>query len=94
MAVFVVTWNLNKERANYAVARAEFIKHLERYSNTKDAGLESVRWIESSATADAVCADLRTKLDGNDRIFLSQIQHGSHQGWTRQEVWDWINARL
>lgn len=51
MSVFVVTWNLNKERGNYASARAEFLKHLERYPNIGEPGLESVRWIQSSATA-------------------------------------------
>lgn len=30
MAVYVVTWNLNKERSNYDAARRQFIQHLER----------------------------------------------------------------
>lgn len=94
MSVFMVTWNLNKERGNYAQARAAFIQHLERYQNVKDPGLESVRWISSNATADQVCTDLRAKLDANDRIFVSQVTAGAHQGWLEKAVWDWINARL
>lgn len=31
MTVFVVTWNLNKERGNYDVARRAFVQHLDRY---------------------------------------------------------------
>ncbi|MBK4998882.1 hypothetical protein IAE37_001158 [Pseudomonas sp. S31] len=94
MAVFMVTWNLNKERSNYAQARTAFIQHLERYQNVKDPGLESVRWISLNATAEQVCTDLRAKIDANDRIFVTQITAGTHQGWLEKAVWDWINARL
>lgn len=94
MGVFVVTWNLNKERANYASARAEFIKHLERYPNVADPALETVRWIESNASAQAISDDLRTKLDNNDRIFVSRINQGAHAGWLSQTVWEWISSRI
>lgn len=94
MSVFVVTWNLNKERANYASARAEFIKHLERYPNIGEAGLESVRWIESTATAQQISDDLRKKLDNNDRLFVSKLVSGTNAGWLNRSTWDWINPRL
>ena len=94
MAVYVVTWNLNKERGNYDAARREFLKHLERYDNKKDSGLESVRWISTTRSVNDLEADLRTKLDTNDRIFVSQVTNGNHQGWLDKQVWDWINARL
>ncbi|MDT4818089.1 hypothetical protein FQZ97_511770 [compost metagenome] len=94
MTVYVVTWNLNKERNNYDAARRAFLQHLERYDHTKDGGLESVRWISTTGTADQVLEDLRAKLDANDRVFLSQVARGNHQGWLSQQVWDWINARI
>ncbi len=94
MAVYVVTWNLNKERSNYDAARRALLQHLERYDHTTDAGLESVRWISTTYTANQVLEDLRSKLDANDRIFLSQVAGGNHQGWLSQKVWDWINARI
>lgn len=94
MSVYMVTWNLNKERSNYAQARTAFIEHLERYQNVKDPGLDSVRWISTNSTADQVCADLRAKLDANDRIFVTQVTTDTHQGWLEKAVWDWINARL
>jgi len=94
MSVYVVTWNLNKERQNYDTARRTFIQHLERYDNTKDSGLESVRWISTSSTAEQLQNDLRTKLDDNDRLFVSKLTSGNHQGWLSKQVWDWINARL
>lgn len=94
MPVYMVTWNLNNERANYQLARNAFIQHLERYQNIQDPGLESVRWVSINLTAQQVCADLQTRLDVNDRLFVTQITAGSHQGWLNKHIWDWINARL
>ncbi|WP_312545728.1 hypothetical protein [Pantoea eucalypti] len=94
MSVYVITWNLNKERQNYDTARRAFIQHLERYDNTKDSGLESVRWISTTSTAEQVQNDLQAKLDGNDRLFVSKLTSGNHQGWLSKQVWEWINARL
>ncbi len=94
MTVYVVTWNLNKERNNYDAARRAFIQHLERYDNTQDAGLESVRWISTASSVNQVTDDLRSKLDDNDRIFVTEVSRGNHQGWLSQRVWDWINARI
>lgn len=93
MGVFVVTWNINKERSNYAASRAEFLKHLERYPNVADPGLESVRWIESNASAQDISADLRKKLDDNDRIFVSKLSRGAYAGWLNKKVWEWIDSR-
>lgn len=93
MSVFVVTWNLNREN-NYAAARAEFVKRIERYPNIADPGLESVRWIDSASSATAIAEDLRAKLDKNDRLFVSKLASGSHQGWLGKSTWDWIDARL
>lgn len=94
MPVFMVTWNLNHERANYPSTRAAFIQHLERYQNIQDSGLESVRWISSNSTAGQLFTDLQARLDANDRLFVTQVMAGSHQGWLSRGVWDWINARL
>lgn len=94
MAVYVVTWNLNKERTNYAQARKEFIEHLERHSNIGETGLESVRWISTTMNADQLYNDLATKLDKNDRIFISHVVRGTHKGWLNQSTWDWINSKL
>ena len=93
MAVYVVTWNLNRER-DYNNARRVFIEHLERMDNIKDSGLESVRFVSTDTSAQAVSDYLRQKLDGNDRLFVSRLRAGEHAGWLEKHVWDWINARL
>lgn len=94
MAVYVVTWNLNKERVNYAQARSNFITQLEKYENKADQGLESVRFIFTAQTTDQIDAFLRQKLDNNDRLFVTKLVSGQHQGWLHQTVWDWINSHL
>ena len=94
MAIYVITWNLNKEQQNYDTSRRAFIQHLERYDNIKDSDLESVRWISTASTAAQVNQDLMSKLDKNDRLFVSQLASGTHQGWLSQQVWDWISARI
>lgn len=94
MSVYMVTWNLNKERNNYDHARRAFIAHFNRYTNVSDPGLESVRWILSNATADQISEDLRLKLDANDRLFVTKLNSGQHQGWLSSDVGGWITANL
>lgn len=94
MAVYLVTWDLNKERLNYAAARTAFLQNLDAYPNKADAGLDSVRFVQSNQTAGEVCSFLRTKMDTNDRIVVSKLVTGQHQGWLAQTTWDWINSRL
>jgi hypothetical protein len=94
MAVYVVTWDLNKEKPNYAEARKQFIAHLERYDNTKDPGLDSVRFVSTNLSASELSEDLRKKLDNNDQIIVTKLVSGNYAGWLNKSVWDWINARL
>jgi hypothetical protein len=94
MSVYIVTWNLNKERSNYDQARKDFLKQLDTYENIADPGLESVRFLSTQHSADQISGVLRQKLDNNDRLFVSKVRTGEHQGWLAQNVWDWINKRL
>ena len=91
MAVFIVTWNLNKERSNYDQARKDFLKQVDQYPNIADPGLESVRFVASANSAEQISEHLRVKLDKNDRLFVSRIRNGERAGWLVQDVWDFIN---
>lgn len=93
MAVYLVTWDLNKEKPNYAQARANFLAKLDEYENISDPGLDSVRFVSTSWSANQVSDDLRERLDSNDRIIVLSMT-GDHQGWLSQSVWDWINKHL
>jgi hypothetical protein len=94
MAVYVVTWNLNKERSNYAQARKEFIDNLDRYDHVSDPGLESVRWVSTTWSASQISNDLRTKMDNNDTLFVSQVMAGTYDGWLKPQTWQWIASKL
>ena len=94
MAVYLVTWDLNKEKPNYTQARKDFLDNLNRHENTRDQGLDSVRFVSTSLSADSLYNDLSTKLDKNDRIVVTKMVSGNHQGLLIKDVWDWINARI
>jgi hypothetical protein len=74
--------------------RQNLIDHLGRYQHIKDPGLDSVWFVSTGSSADQVSADVRTKLDDNDRLIVTKLVNGQHQGWLAQNVWDWINARI
>ena len=94
MPIHIVTWNLNKERSNYGQARREFLKHLDSYENISDPGLESVRFISTTQSADQVSTFLRQKMDANDRLLVTKLRKGDHQGWLGRKIWNWISSRL
>jgi hypothetical protein len=94
MSVFVVTWDLNREKPNYPHARAAFVKQLDTYENTRDEGLDSVRFISTPSSVVQVEGYLRQKLDANDRLLVTRLNAGGHQGWLSKSVWEWINQRL
>lgn len=94
MSVYLVTWDLNREKPNYATARANFGARLDEYTNVKDPGLDSVRFVATTWSAQEIYTDLRKNLDDNDTIFVISFKDGSRQGWLSQNVWDWINSRL
>ena len=94
MSVYLVTWDLNKEKPNYANARAQFLARLNQYDHIKDSGLDSVSFVSTDWTANEVSDDLRRNLDDNDRIVVTKLVSGNHQGWLAEEAWDWISARL
>jgi hypothetical protein len=92
MTVYLVTWDLNREKPNYAQARQNLVTHLSRYQHTKDSGLDSVWFISTDSSADQLSADVRTKMDNNDRVIVTKLVVGHHQGWLDKPVWDWILA--
>lgn len=94
MSVYLVTWDINKAGAAYTEARNKFIAHLQTYDHIKDGGLDSVWFIFTSQTANQIDAYLRQKLDTNDRLLVTRMRSGEHQGWLDPAVWEWINARL
>ncbi|WP_247412263.1 hypothetical protein [Bradyrhizobium sp. 23] len=94
MGVYLVTWDLNKQKSNYSQARQNLIDHMSRYPHVKDQGLDSVWFIQSASTADTLDSDIRQHMDTDDRLMVTKLVNGQHQGWLSQNTWDWINPRL
>jgi len=94
MAVYLVTWDLNRAKPNYAAARQKLIDHMSKYEHIKDPGLDSVWFVSSTKTASSLNDDIRTNMDDNDRIVVTKLVLDQHNGWLKKDVWDWINARL
>ncbi len=92
--VYLVTWDLNKEKPNYSQARADFIAHLNKFEHVKDSGLDSVWFISTTWSAEEASTYLRQKLDGNDRLVVTKLVAGQYAGWLSKTTWDWIGARL
>lgn len=95
MAVFVVTWNLNREpKRDYNLARKNFLEQLEKLANVADPDLESVRWVETRKTANELDHFLREKMDDNDGLFVSRLRADEYGGWLADEVVKWIAAKV
>ncbi|HEV7344280.1 MAG TPA: hypothetical protein VGN60_01420 [Devosia sp.] len=94
MAVYLVTWDLNRAQPDYNSARQRLVDHLSRYEHVRDSGLDSVWFISSAATADSLDAAIRKHMDNNDRLIVTKLVSGQHQGWLDPEVWKWIYARV
>ncbi|GJE67399.1 hypothetical protein LNAOJCKE_4630 [Methylorubrum aminovorans] len=94
MAVYIVTWNFNKEKPNYAKARADFLKVLDGYATIRDRDLESVRFFSTSQTAQQLANSLHTPLDNNDALFVSWLRPSEYSGWLHSDIWKWIEPKL
>jgi hypothetical protein len=94
MAVYLVTWDLNKKRADYAAARQKLVEHMSRYQHIKDPGLDSVWFISSDLSANGLEASIRASMGNEDRLIVTRIVQGQHQGWLHESIWAWINARV
>jgi hypothetical protein len=94
MAVYVVTWNLNREKPNYHTARQRFVDHLNTLENQADRYLDSVRFISTASSAANLEAYLRQMMDANDRLMVSMLRPGEYAGWLDRTVGTWIAARI
>ncbi|AMA58057.1 hypothetical protein [Bradyrhizobium sp. CCGE-LA001] len=93
MALFLVTWDLNKQRANYTPARNNLISYLSNFSHIKDPGLNSVWFIEAHTTAADMVTKIEQHLHPSDRLFVTLLIRGQCEGYVSDTVVKWVNAR-
>lgn len=94
MNVHLVVWVMREDKPNYDAAYAAFVAHLDRYESVGDPDLESIRFVSTPLSAGQVTADLRTKLDGSDKLVVAQVMEGTYCGWLHKDVWAWTEARV
>lgn len=89
MAVFSVSYDLNKSGQNYESLWAELRKS-SGYSHIMD----STWLVSTSETAEQLSARLRQWIDKNDTLFVSKVNAGQYAGWLTQDQWDWIKQHI
>lgn len=67
---------------------------LRQYDYIRDNSLNSVWFISTMWTAAQVYDHLRHYLDITDRIVITQLRTGEHQGWANRDIWTWVNSRI
>lgn len=88
--VYLVTYDLNKQGKNYDA----LYSCLREYKYIRDVDLDSVWFLSTTWSADQIDADIRQYMDGNDRLFVTRLHQGEHQGWMNPKIWEWINSNL
>lgn len=95
MAVYIITWNLNREVSNYAAVSSELNERLNKLTTIKHPALESVRFVSTTKTARELYEYLEPDiLDTDDKMVIVNLRRGEYWGKLSREVWDWISDKL
>jgi hypothetical protein len=88
MAVYLVTYDLNKEDKNYEGVISELEKSLNWCKP-----LLSTWLISTTESADALSARIRLKMDANDFLLVIEVKP-NYEGWLHKSYWEWIRKYL
>lgn len=55
--------------------------------------LESTYLLQSDSTPDKILSALKPYLDGNDKVFITEMVN-NHQGWLDKDQWEYINNHI
>ena len=88
MAVFTISYDLNKQGQNYEAIWAE-LKRTE-YNHIMD----STWLISTSENVSQIQDRVKKHLDANDRLLISKLNRGEYNGWLTNDQWAWIRERL
>lgn len=88
MAVYQVSYDLNKSNKNYNGLYEELKK-------TSWAHILDSTWlISTSEDATQLRDRLKTQIDSNDTLFVSRVYKDQYDGWLAQMFWDWLAQEL
>jgi hypothetical protein len=94
MAVYLVTWELNKAKPNYNEAREKFMTRIKNFEYKKDSGLDSVVFISTTQSSQQLSEELRQALDNNDSLVVTKMNLNQYWGLLKEDTWKWIKDRL
>lgn len=88
MAVYCVSYDLNKQGQNYNALYDELKKtdclHI----------LGSTWLVSSNESANQLSSRLQKVMDTNDRLFVSRVNQWQYDGWLPKTFWEWVDARV
>jgi hypothetical protein len=89
--VLLISYDLNgSERPKTYTAVADAIK---KGAASWRRPLYSQWWVETTSTPDQWVDYLKSLLDSNDRLLVTQMRT-PYQGWLSKDDWSWLNSRL
>lgn len=89
MAVFSVSYDLNKAGQNYEALYTELKRT--QYKHIMD----STWLISTTESAKEIYNRLSAKIDNNDLIFISKVNANQYYGSLRgSDIWQWISDRV
>lgn len=95
MAVYLVTWNINKAGIVYTPARDKFISGFKGLDAVYAGGtLDTVVFVSTSLSISMLYNRLCKNLDSNDRLMVTQVFKNGYIGWLDQKVVNWLKSRL
>jgi hypothetical protein len=94
MPVYLITWDLNKEKLNYNEARKRFFERLDKYDHIKDPDLDSVVFISSNIELYKIADDLLKVMDKDDRVIITKLNTNQYAGRLLTKVVNWIESRV
>lgn len=87
MAVYLVTYDLNKE-----TTRPKILDKIRAYEGWARLS-ESSYAISTNQTSDQVYANLKTMIDGNDQLYIITIKR-PYSGFGPKEINEWLEKNL
>ena len=88
MAVYLVTYDLNKAGKDYKSLYDE-IQALGSWSHY----LDSTWFVDTSLTATQIRDKLISVMDSNDYLFVTKVTR-NYSGWLQTKAWDWLTDHV
>lgn len=88
MAVFMVSYDLNKPGKDYSSLYEELKKKGAWWHY-----LDSTWLIDTAESSKQLATRLLKKMDDSDWLLVMEVRRPAH-GWLSQDAWDWINEHV